>query len=275
MTTPLLDAAEVRHAYGPLTVLDGIDVALWPARLHVIVGPNGAGKTTLVRILSGVLRAQDGAVRLRGRPIRSIGRREIARELAIVPQELLVPFPYTVREMVAMGRAPRLGPLGREGHEDRQSVERALVRLGLGEFAGRRFPTLSAGEKERVALARALAQEANLLLLDEPTAHMDLGHRVHTFEWLREWIDEAPELRAVLVVTHDLVLAARFADELILLHRGRVVAAGIPSEVLTPERIAEVYGVEAQVTRDGEGRPAFVALRSLIRYGTETAEPER
>ena len=274
MSTPLLEAVAVRHAYGPLTVLDDVDTALRPAGLHVIVGPNGAGKTTLLRVLSGVLRAQDGEVRLRGRPIRSLGRREIARELAIVPQELLVPFPYTVREMVAMGRAPRLGPLGREGPEDRRSVDRALARLGLGEFAERRFPTLSAGEKGRVALARALAQEANLLLLDEPTAHMDLGHRVHTFEWLREWIHEEPELRAVLVVTHDLVLAARFAHELVLLDHGRVVAVGMPWDVLTPERIAEVYGVEAQITRDAGGRPALVALRSLIRYGAGTDEAD-
>jgi iron complex transport system ATP-binding protein len=275
VSTPLLEATAVRHAYGALTVLDSVDAALWPARLHVIAGPNGAGKTTLVRVLSGVLRAQEGAVRLRGRPIRSLGRREIAHELAIVPQELLVPFPYTVREMVAMGRAPRLGPLGREGPEDRRSVDRALTRLGLDGFAQRRFPTLSAGEKERVALARALAQEANVLLLDEPTAHMDLGHRVHTFEWLRGWIQEAPDLRSVLVVTHDLVLAARFADELVLLHRGRVVAAGIPSDVLTPGRIAEVYGVEAEVTQDADGKPALVALRSLIRYGAETEEMDR
>jgi iron complex transport system ATP-binding protein len=268
--TRLLEAVGVRHAYGALAVLDGVDAALQTSRMHAIVGPNGAGKTTLVRILSGVLRPQGGSVEIRGRPLASFPRREIARNLAVVPQELVVPFPYTVREMVAMGRGPRLGPLGREGPNDRAAVDRALLRLGLAELAHRRYPTLSGGEKGRVALARALAQEANLLLLDEPTAHMDLGHRVHTFEWLRDWIHEEAGERTAMVVTHDLVLAARFADELVLLHRGRVVAAGAPGEVLTPERIADVYGVEAQVTRDADGRPAVAAVRSLIRYGAGT-----
>jgi iron complex transport system ATP-binding protein len=275
MTDPLLAAEGVSHTFGAQPVLDGVDTSIATSTLQVVVGPNGAGKTTLVRILSGVLRAQAGSVHLRGRPIRSLRRREIARELAVVPQELSVPFPYTVRELVSMGRAPRLGPLGREGREDRDAVDRALARLGLAELSGRRVPTLSAGEKERVALARALAQEADVLVLDEPTAHMDLGHRVHTFEWLRRWVREAPERRGALVVTHDLVLAARFADELVLLHQGRVVAAGAPSAVLTPERIADVYNVEAHITHDADGRPTVVAVRSRIGYGSDLDEPER
>jgi len=168
--------------------------------------------------------------------------------------------------MVAMGRTPWLGALGRGRRHDREMTEDALASLGLQALAEREFPTLSAGEKQRVVLARAVTQEAPVLLLDEPTAHMDLGHRVRIFEWLREWIARRRDERAVLLVTHDLMLAARFADTVLLLERGRPVAEGNPREVLTPERIGSVYGVDAKVSEDGSGRPVIIAGRSRIRY---------
>ncbi len=266
MSQALLTASGVQHAFGDTPVLDAVDVTLRPGQLLLVVGPNGSGKTTLVRILSGVLAPRAGHVELGGRPLSELSRREVARSLAVVPQEMLVPFPYRVREMVAMGRAPFLGPLGREGPRDREVVEQALAVLGLSGLAERLFPTLSGGEKQRVALARALAQECPLLLLDEPTAHMDLGHRLQAFEWLRAWVAEEPAIRGALLVTHDLMLAARFADAVVLLDRGRVVAQGEPREVLTPLRIGTVYGVDAAVSEDEEGRPVIVAVRSRIRY---------
>jgi iron complex transport system ATP-binding protein len=165
--------------------------------------------------------------------------------------------------MVAMGRAPHLGPLGREGPRDREHVERALAALGLGDLAGRSYPTLSGGEKQRVLLARALAQDCGVWLLDEPTAHMDLGHRLHTFEWLRAWLAAQPQRRSALLITHDLQLAARFADRLTLLCQGRVLASGSPVQVLTRERIASAYGVDASVGLTADGRVALEPLRFI------------
>ncbi len=276
MSAAPLEARGLSHRFGALQVLDRVDLALAPGRLLVVLGPNGAGKTTLLRVLSGVLASDAGSVSLRGAPLAGQSRRAIARALAVVPQELPVPFPFRVRELVAMGRAPWLGMLGHEGPDDRALVGAALDELGLAPFAERTYDTLSGGEKQRVLLARARAQAADLLLLDEPTAHMDLGHRVHTFEWLRAWLAQRGEARAALLVTHDLQLGARFADQVLLMDGGRVVAHGEPAEVLTRERVAEVYAVEADVSRDAHGRVVIVAERSRFeqRFGYSPGRDE-
>jgi iron complex transport system ATP-binding protein len=271
----LLEARCVSHSYGETRVLEDASLALEPGELLVMLGPNGAGKTTLLRALAGLLEPRRGDVSLRGASLRTLTRRQLALALAIVPQELVVPFPYRVHELVAMGRAPHLGAFGREGPRDRAAIDRALARVGLGPLAQRSYATLSGGEKQRVALARALAQDVDLLLLDEPTAHMDLGHRLHTFEWLRAWIAERRDSRAVLAVTHDLALAAHFGDRIGLLSGGRVLACGAPRDVLTRERIAAVYGVDARVEYEADGAPRVVALRSRIGYIREPDEPHR
>ncbi len=262
MSATLLQASHVDHAFGGSPVLDGVDFELIAGRLTIVVGPNGSGKTTLVRILSGVLSPARGSVELGGRPIAALSRRAVARALAVVPQETQVPFPYRAREMVAMGRAPHIGAFGSEGPRDREVVAASLRELGLELLADRSFPTLSGGEKQRVLLARALAQETDALLLDEPTAHMDLGYRMQTFEWLHRWV-RGGAARGAALITHDLVLAARFADELVLLDKGQVVAKGGPAEVLTPAEIARVYGVEVNVVRDEQGRLAITPLRAV------------
>jgi iron complex transport system ATP-binding protein len=273
--TPLLCVRGLGHAFGATRVLDDVDLRVAPGELVCVLGPNGAGKTTLARAISGVLRAHHGEVQLGGRPLSALSRREVARCVAVVPQEGAVPFPYSVREMVTMGRAPHLGPLGRPSEADRALVERALARLGLLELAERRFPTLSGGEKQRVMLARALVQQAPLLLLDEPTAHMDLGHRLFAFEELRAWIAEDATSRAALVVSHDLGLAGRFADRVCVLERGRVAAAGPPAQALTAELVERVYAAEARVESDDAGRVSIVALRSRIRYIPAADDPDR
>jgi iron complex transport system ATP-binding protein len=262
VSVPLLEARGVRHAFGRAQVLDGVSLELRPGRLVVVAGPNGAGKTTLLRVLAGTLHADAGDVRLAGVSQAELSRRDVAQRLAVVPQDSHVPFPFRVREMVALGRAPFLGPFGREAPSDRALTEQALAELELQALAERAYPSLSGGEKQRVLLARALVQGVPTWLLDEPTAHMDLGHRLHCWEWLRTWLAATPG-RGCLLVTHDLVLASRFADELVLLERGRVAAHGTPAEVLTPARIASVYGVEARVGTDEDGRLMLSLVRSL------------
>jgi iron complex transport system ATP-binding protein len=260
--TALVEARGVAHAFGANPVLRGVDLALEPGKLVVVAGPNGAGKTTLLRALAGVLRPDAGEVSLAGRVITEWSRREIAQRLAVVPQEGALAFPFTVREMVALGRAPFLGPFGRESAADLARTDEALAALEIEALAERAYPTLSGGEKRRVLLARALAQGVDTWLLDEPTAHMDLGHGLFCFAWLRAWLSASPA-RGVLLVTHDLVLAARFADELVLLARGAVAARGAPADVLTPERLAEVYGVEARIERDPAGGVLVSPLRAI------------
>ena len=240
MSAPALRARALGCAAEGRTLLRDVSFELAPGTLLAVIGPNGAGKTTLARLLCGVRTPDAGEVELRGKPLAQLSRREVARQIAVVPQELGLDFPFRVREMVAMGRAPHLGALARERPSDAAAVERALGELGLAPLAERSFPTLSGGEKQRVLLARARAQESDLLLLDEPTAHMDLGHRLHAFEWLRGWLGADPTRRAALVVTHELELAARFADAVLLLDQGCVAAAGPPDEVLQPERIGPI-----------------------------------
>ncbi len=245
-------------------VLRGVDVRLHAGELLVVIGPNGSGKTTLVRLLAGVRAPRTGSVALDGRAPHRMPRREVARRLAVVPQDAPAPFPYAVREMIALGRAPHLGALGREGPGDREAVEAALVELRLSELAARPFPTLSGGERQRVLLARALVQDADLWLLDEPTAQMDLGKRLWALDWLRRRIAAAPAERAVLWVTHDLGLAARFADRVVVLHHGRVAGSGAPGDVLDAALLREVWGVEARVELDAEGRPRIEPLRAAL-----------
>ena len=203
-----------------------------------MVGPNGAGKTTLLRLLSGALEPQSGEVRLDDRPLGELDDRERARAIAVVPQSEASPFPVSVREMVGMGRYAHLGPWERAGSRDRDIVDRALERCGVSALAEREIGEVSGGEGQRVRVARALAQEAPVLLLDEPTADLDLRYRMELFHLLCE-------LRAdglgVLVITHDLNLASRFADELLLLHQGVARACGAPGEVLSREILEEVY----------------------------------
>ena len=209
-----------------------------PGQLLAVVGPNGAGKTTLLRLLAGSLTPQHGQVRLDDRPLDELDDRERARALAVVPQSESSPFPVTVREMVAMGRYAHLGPWERAGVRDRAVVERALTRCAVAELANRQLGELSGGERQRARIARALAQEAPILLLDEPTAGLDLRYRMELFHLLRELLAEG---LAVLVITHDLNLAARFADRLLLLDRGHATARGAPAEVLSREALETVY----------------------------------
>lgn len=235
---------------GERPIVDDVSLSLPPGEVVGLVGPNGAGKTTLLRLASRVLRPDRGRVLLGGRDAAQLPRRALAREVAVVPQETAVAFPFTAGELVLMGRAPHLGLLGFERRSDVELARQAMARVGIEALAGRSVLELSGGERQLVLVARALAQAPRVLLLDEPTAHLDLRHRLEVLARVREFAEGGG---SALVVSHDLGLAARHCQRVALLAAGRLVAAGPPAGVLTPESLRGVFGVEAEVlsTRDG------------------------
>jgi len=254
----VLEARRLRVGYDVREVIRDADLALRRGEFAGLIGPNGAGKTTLLRALAGRMRPEAGAVLLEGRPMAQRPRREVARLLAVVPQLSTPPFEFTVREIVAMGRTPHLGRLQGERTEDRDAIERALDLTDTAALAERPVTELSGGEFQRVVIARALAQEAPVMLLDEPAAHLDLGHQAAIFDLLVRLNRE--EGRSILCVSHDLNLAAQYCDRLIVLVDGRTVAQGRPAEVLTEARIAELYGARVQVDTGPHGRPRVTLL---------------
>lgn len=243
---------EVSFRAGDREIVSGVSLAVRPGEILTLAGPNGAGKTTLLRLASRVAVPSAGRVRVAGRDAAQLSRRELARALAVVPQDVSLAFPFRAGEVVLMGRAPHLGLLGFETAQDVELARDAMERVGVAHLADRSVLELSGGERQLLLLARALAQDARVLLLDEPTAHLDLRHRVTVLEQVRAFVADG---RAALVVSHDLGLAAHGADRLALLEAGRLVALGSPDEVLRPETLRAVFGVEASVVEaPGGGR---------------------
>lgn len=236
----MVEVREVWKAFGPRAVLRGISFTAEAGGAVGLIGPNGAGKTTLLRLIAGVERPDRGVVRVEGRPVGAFRRRELARRLAVLSQEAFTPFPFSVYDTVMMGRHPYLRPLRGITPRDREIVERVLAEVGLAEVASERVDRLSGGQRQLVALARTMAQEPRVLLLDEPTTFLDLGHQVRVLDLVRRWQRERG--LAVVMVLHDLNLAALYCDRLVLIHEGRVAASGRAAEVLTPEVLESVYG---------------------------------
>ena len=249
--------------------VDGVTVEVPAGACTAVLGPNGSGKSTLLRLMLGILAPSAGTVELDGRPVARWGREEIARAVGVVPQGEEAVFPMTVREMVAMGRYPHLGPWRRERDADRRAVERAMRRCDVLAFAQRPISTLSGGERQRARVARALAQEPSALALDEPTAALDVSHEMAIFELLR---DLGRAGTTVLLVTHNLNLAARYADRLVLLDRGRVAATGTPGEVLTRETVERVYGWPVRIDRHPGPGPDAGAPQVVPLSGEACAE---
>jgi iron complex transport system ATP-binding protein len=239
-------------------VLRGIDLRLDAGEMLAIIGPNGAGKSTLLRLVSGVLRASAGSASLLDRDLRTMRPRDVARQVAVVPQEGPIPSGLVVREMVALGRTPYarllLGPTA----ADREAVEWALAAAGVEELAGRFLDELSGGERQRVVLARALAQEPRLLLLDEPTANLDLHHQVAMLELVRGLTRERGI--AVLAAVHDLQLAALYCDRVALMRGGRIVSEGPPEAVLTEALLLEAFGQRVVLSEHPTHGVPLVAL---------------
>ena len=244
---------------GGRAVVDRVDATVAEGEWIALIGPNGAGKTTLLRALARLV-PYAGEIELDGRPLTELGRGELARLVAVVPQEPSTPPWMTVAEYVLLGRTPHLGPLAKEGARDREAAARALARLDLLGFVGRRLGTLSGGEKQRVVVARALAQESAIVLLDEPTAALDIGHQQQALELLDGLRAESG--LTLVAAMHDLTLAAQYADRMLLLDGGRVVADGTPTEVLTAAVIARHYGAAIDVVPVGD-RIAIVPRRSV------------
>jgi iron complex transport system ATP-binding protein len=243
-------ATAVTAAYGPRVVLRECSFAVGSGEIVAIVGPNGAGKSTLLRILAGLLRPSTGRVSLDGQDLMALSRSQVARRIAVVPQIFDTLFPFTVREVVALGRTARLGAFGRASVDDVAAVERAIRELELESLASRRIDRLSGGERQRAVLAMALAQETAVLLLDEPTVHLDPGHQLATLELLRGLATRRQ--LAVCAVLHDLNLASTFASRIVALADGRIVREGTPLEVLDADLVQGVFGDGLEVVaRDG------------------------
>lgn len=245
---PLLAAAGLSFTYpgGDRPAVRNVDLELRRGELLAVIGPNGSGKSTLVKLLLGTLDAEAGEVRHDGRPLEDWGRRALARRVGVVPQQERVTFPVTVREFVAMGRYPHLGAWRSERAEDRHAVRRAMDRCDVADLASRPFSHLSGGEQQLARLARALAQQPEVLVLDEPTVSLDVRHEMEIFELLRDLA--GGEALTVLLVTHNLNAAARYADRLVLLDEGRPAAEGSPADVLTRETVERVYRWPVRVT---------------------------
>jgi iron complex transport system ATP-binding protein len=245
----VLHAADVAFAYDRRgrPVVDGVTLTVQRGTIAGLLGPNGSGKTTLLRLLSGVVTPARGTVTIDGVPIAALSRREMARRIAIVPQETHSTFDFSVLEIVLMGRYPHLGAFELEGKDDVAIAREAMAATGTAAFESRRFATLSGGEKQRVVIASALAQSSEILLLDEPTASLDLGFQFEIAALLARLNRERGV--TMVVSTHDLNLAATLCTELVLLKAGRVLADGPTERVLNVDSIRTLYGVEADVAK--------------------------
>lgn len=229
-------------------------LSLRPQALTAFVGPNGAGKTTLLRLLAGLWQPTAGAVLLGGRFLDSFSRRELARRIAYAPQDTHMEFAFTVRDCIAAGRHPHLGRFDREGAHDRRAIDDAMHRADVSHLAARLVTELSGGERQRVALARSLATEAGIILLDEPVANLDIGHALDLLDLCRELTRAG---KTIIVALHDLNLAARYASDLVMLAAGRIIAADTPAAVLTDDRLARVFGVRPERLRTATGEMTF------------------
>ena len=258
----LFELSDVHFGYGRFPVLENCQAQFEAGDFVGVIGPNGAGKSTLLQLLSGVLRPRQGSVVYRGRPVADYPRREIAREIAIVPQISDSVFPFRVREIVLMGRHPYLSTLAFEGPRDFEIVDQVMDMTGTQHLADKRFNELSGGERQLVLIARALAQQPDVLLLDEPTASLDLHHQRAILQIVNRL--NRSENRTVILVSHDINVAALYCKEIAVLHRRKILGRGRPEEILKREMLETLYGQGIDVLDRADGSP----LITLRREGT-------
>ncbi|OFV68648.1 MAG: iron ABC transporter ATP-binding protein [Candidatus Syntrophoarchaeum caldarius] len=254
-----LKVNNVEFSYNSTPVLEDVSMELDRSEMLGIVGPNGAGKSTLIRCIDRILKPTQGSIHLDGQEIEEMGMMEIARHIGYVPQSYSGVFPATVFDTVLVGRRPHIGWRSSESDEDK--VWAILKMMGIEDLAMRDWSELSGGQQQKVLIARALAQEAGTLLLDEPTSNLDIRHQIEVMEILKDLV-EKKGISAIMAV-HDLNLASRYTDRVIIMKNGRIFDAGSPLDVLTPENIRSVYGVEVEVVNSSSGKPHIVPVRSV------------
>lgn len=254
-TSEAIVFADVHAGYGAADVLARLSLSVRSGELFGVLGPNGCGKTTMLRLVSGVLRPRAGRVTLFGADVAATSPRDVARRVAVVPQDAAPVFAMAALEVVLLGRHPWRSALAFESAEDVAAARASLAEVDAAHLADRDFATLSGGERQRVLLARALLQGGEALLCDEPTAHLDMKHQTATFRLLRGL---AAKGRAVVVVTHDVQLAAQACDRIAILGPAGLVAVGAPADVVTRENLAAAFGIDSEVGRDAAGRPLVV-----------------
>ncbi len=260
----------VRYPGAADPALADAQIAVGPGELVALVGPNGSGKTTLLRAVLGIVPLASGECRILGRPLSQWVRNDLAKAVGVVTQQEERVFPLKVSQSVALGRYPHLAPLAPLGEEDVAAVERAMSLCDVNHLADRSTDTLSGGEWQRVRVARALAQQPTLMVLDEPTSELDIRHEMEVFELVKRLAQQ--EGMGLLVITHHLNLAGRYASELVLLSRGQVAARGRPSEVLTADNIERVFGWPVTIQRLADGAPQVIPLTPRDQAGPLTNE---
>jgi iron complex transport system ATP-binding protein len=258
----MLSVQGLNYAYKKKIVLHDVSFELKAGEVLGVVGPNGAGKSTVIKLLTRVLEPTSGSILLNGKDVQHISSLELARSLAVVPQSSELPSDYGVHDLVMMGRTPHLGFLAQETKYDLELVQKVMQRTDTWQFRDRQADQLSGGERQRVVLARALAQEPTFLLLDEPTNHLDLKYQIDVLTLVRQ---EVASGLGALVVLHDLNLAARMCDRLLVLHQGMIVAQGHPNEVLTRAVLERVYQTAVDVTFN----QGFATILPRIQIGME------
>ena len=247
-----ISTKNLNHSYGDNLVLMNISFAVSKGEFFIIIGPNGSGKTTLMKVISGILKLQKGRLEILDRPINGYSRKALAKTIAFVPQMVPVDFPFTVTEIVLMGRSPYLGMLGLEEEKDLKIAKQAIAFTGMEHLAHRKLDQLSGGEQQRVFIARAICQEPDIILLDEPTASLDLAHQTRVMDLMEKL--KAQKGVTVVMVSHDVNLAAMYSDQLLLLNNGQVVCQGSPDEVLTFKTLEEAYGCTLLVDESPLGK---------------------
>lgn len=242
--TTLFTLDNVSFAHGPRTVIEALDLTIEAGRFHGVIGPNGSGKTTLLDLLCGLTRPRSGSITFKGRDLSTIPRRELARHIALVPQEFRLAFDFTIRDVALMGRHPHIPRFAGPTVLDLKCTDEALAAMDLTPLAERLVTQVSGGEKQRAVVARALAQDTEVLILDEATASLDISHAIKIMRHAKRLTRDSG--RTVIAAIHDLNFAAAYCDHLILLHQGRLAACGPPRRVLTPEHLAAVFELAAR-----------------------------